>query len=447
MERSLPLWVFLLCILLWAIFTVMFGWAIKSTLSGSDRSGILGEAAVEIASFPKTTRQVVQELLGDEDGNVRVYREQYADLSLFEPIPTNSDIEVPSLFMKADRAAMSDGWRVLAGAFQIGGNIENAVLLISPDLEIVRIWLLDEVAVGDLEPQSKLGKLVHGMEVLRDGSIIFTFDNSISLQKFDVCGAREWATAGDFHHSVALDDTSETVWTFNDQSTIAQVSVDDGSILREISIDDVIAKNPGIDILEIRRIHFNDNHINSRETTGFWLEDPFHFNDVDPLPAAIASQFDGFEAGDLLLSSRSLNLVFVLDPDTLEVKWWRMGTVQRQHDPDWLPSGEILIFNNRMSRDYSEIITIDPNTFEKEIIVDGSAHEFYTRVRGKHQMLDDGTVVVTSAQQGRAFEVNADGDVVFEVANVKLGAENTAYVISELRWLPRDFFDAEDWQC
>ena len=106
-----------------------------------------------------------------------------------------------------------------------------------------------------------------------------------------------------------------------------------------------------------------------------------------------------------------------------------------------------MVLNNRMSRDFSEVITIDPDTFDKTVVLDGRKHEFYTRIRGKIQLLDNGALLVTSTQQGRAFEVNHDGDVVFELVNLKPGDEATNYVISELRWLPRDYFDTEAWQC
>jgi hypothetical protein len=437
---------------LWALFTVAFGSALKSTLSGSDQGGFLGAAALKVATFPLIAKNVILELYGYASGDykdeaIRIQREDNADYSGFAPIPTTAAIKIPGLMMKADPAIMSKGWRVLSGAFQINGGIENAVLLVSPDLEIVRTWILDEIPVGGLKPAAKYRKFVHGVEILPDGSVIFTFDNSISLQKFNACGEREWAIAGDFHHAVTLDDTAKSLWTFSDQKTIAQVSVEDGSILRKISMDEIIAKNPMIDILEIRRHHATDLGTNSRNTTGKWLYDRHHLNDVDPLPAALADRFDGFNAGDLLLSARSLNLVFVLDPRSLEIKWWRIGAVQRQHDPDWLASGEIMVLNNRMSRDFSEVVTIDPKTFDKTVLLDGRNHKFYTRIRGKHELLDDGTLVVTSPQQGRAFEVTGNGDVAFEVINVKPGTENLNYVISDLKWLPRDYFHREDWQC
>ena len=352
--------------------------------------------------------------------------------------------------MRADPTKITKGWRVLTGAFQINGDIENAVLLISPDLKIVRTWILDEVPIGNLEPQPKYRKLVHGMEILRDGSVIFAFDDGMSLQKLDSCGKREWATAGNFNHSVTLDDTGETVWTIINHDIIARVAVKDGAVLRQISMNEVIVNNPMIDILEIRRQHSNDLGRNSRNTDGSrWLGDSYHLNDVDPLPTAIADRFESFKAGDLLVSARSLNLIFVLSPATLKIKWWRIGAVQRQHDPDWLARGKIMVLDNRMSRDFSQIVAIDPHTFDEAVMLDGRKYKFYTRIRGKVQLLDDGTLLVTSSQQGRAFEVNRDGDVVFEVVNRKPGDAVTNYVISALRWLPSEYFnmDPETWKC
>jgi hypothetical protein len=451
MGRSIPLWVLFLCVLLWGLFTIAFGWTVKSSLTESGASGPLGKAAVEIASFPTVTKDVILEVFGYASGDykdesIRVQREEDADYSDFEPFPTTSAIKVPGLLMRANPAKMSDGWRILVGGFQIDGDIENAVFLISHDLKIVRMWSLDEIPVGHVKPHPKHRKFVHGLEILKDGSLIFTFDDGVSLQRFNACGERQWTIGGLFHHAVTLDDSGESVWTLKNH-VIAQVAVEDGSILRRIPMHDVIAKNPMIDILEIRREHPNDLDVNSRNTTGEWMADPIHLNDVEPLPAAIADRFDRFSAGDLLISARSLNLVFVLDPETLKIKWWRIGATQRQHDPDWLANGEIMVLNNRMSRDFSEIVSIDPDSFERTVMFDGRRSDFYTRIRGKHQLLDNGMLVVTSPQQGRAFEVGRDGETVFEVVNQKPGSETTNYVISELRWLPRDYFDVETWQC
>lgn len=452
LNRSVPLWIFLLCFLLWALVTVAFGWAVKSTLAGSDRSGMLGKAAVEIASFPTTAKLVILEVTGQISGSykdqyIRAERDKNVDYSDFEPVPTASGIEVQGLLMRADPARMADGWRLLVGVFTINGEIEDAVLLMSPKLEIVKVWVLDEISLNDLEPQPKNRRIIHGLEFLDDASLIFTFDGSVSLQRVDRCGERLWAIGGKFHHAVTLDDTGESVWTFGSLDTIVQVSVEDGAIIREISMDEIILKNPMIDILELRRLHSNDLGTNSRNTAGDWMSDNYHLNDVDPLPAAIADRFDGFDAGDLLVSARALNLVFIIDPDTLEVLWWRIGAVQRQHDPDWQPNGEITVLNNRMSRDFSEIISIDPGTLRRTTLFDGRQNDFYTRIMGKHQMLDTGALIVASTQQGRVFEVNRKGDVVLEIVNVKPDSDTTNYVITEMKWLPLNSFDLGNGEC
>jgi hypothetical protein len=452
MNRPIPLWFFLFCILLLGLFTIVFGWSVKSTLSGSNRSGVFGKTAVEISSFPNTVKEVLGELLSYASGSyvdksISVAREADDDYTDFAPISTSEGINIDSLIVKATPEKMARGWRFLIGAFSLDGEVENSAVLIDPDLTVVKSWKLDEVPVGDSQPRPKYRKFVHGFEALPDGSILFTFDGSISLQKFDACGIRQWSTAGDFHHAITLSDDNKSVWTFTDRETIAQVSTSNGEILRKITMDEVIENNLDIDLLEIRRLHNNELGVNARNTEGKWLEDRFHLNDVDPLPASIANRFDCCQAGDLLISARSLNLLFVIDPDTKKIKWWRAGAVQRQHDPDWLPSGAVSVLNNRMSRDYSEITKIDLESFERSSLYDGLQGDFYTRIRGKHQVLSQGNIDITSPQQGRAFEVTTSGEIVFEVYNVKPESDDTNYVISEMKWYPPEYFDLENMKC
>jgi Arylsulfotransferase (ASST) len=452
MNRPIPLWCFLFCLLVWVLVTVVFGWLVLSDSKDRPDKGIIRTAAVQIASFPSETKEVILQLISYytgsyKDEKFRVARAESPHYADFKKVSARSGIDVEGLLMRADPGAMAEGWRLLVGAFSFDGEVENAALLMSPELEIVRRWILDEDPADGLEPAAKYRKLIHGVEILDDGSLIFAFDDGVSLQRVDACGKRQWVTGGLFHHAVTLDDGGESVWTFSGVDTIAQVAVADGTIMREISMDEVIARNPMIDILEIRRKHRNDQAENSRNTAGRWLPDRFHLNDVDPLPADLADRFDGFDAGDLLVSARSLNLLFVLDPDTLEVKWWRVGAMQRQHDPDWAPNGEIMALNNRMSRDFSEIASINPRSFERTTVFDGRKNNFYTRVRGKQQMLPSGALEVTSPQQGRAFEVNSDGDIVLEIVNQKPDSDNINYVISEMRWLPSSRFDGRQWEC
>ena len=165
----------------------------------------------------------------------------------------------------------------------------------------------------------------------------------------------------------------------------------------------------------------------------FW-----HPNDIDPLPKELKKYYPDFNAGDLLVSLRSPNLVFILDQKTLKVKWWRQGLTRRQHDPDWNEKGTITIFNNNTNRGYSNITELNPVTYEYDIIVDGKTYNFYTWWRGNHQMMHNGGVLITSSDQGRVFEIDGEGNLVFEFLNNY--GKNQYLSISEARFLPKNFF-------
>jgi hypothetical protein len=230
-------------------------------------------------------------------------------------------------------------------------------------------------------------------------------------------------------------------------SKLVQLSVADGTITKEISIAEIVAANPSIDVLELRRRHEDAPTVNDRGHPGEWLKDPFHLNDVDPLPRSLAAKFPMFSAGDLLVSARELNLIFVVDPATLAIKWWDVGATIRQHDPDWEADGQLSAFNNRMARGYSEIIKIDPATYRKTVAVDGRAIDFYSRGGGKHQALPGGGWLITSSWQGHVTEVSADGNIALEFFSVLDDDGPIIGKFSEAIFVPEDALAASAFQC
>lgn len=446
MEKCVPLWLFLLTLLFGLLFTVFFGWSAINTFSGGGRTGKFGEAALTIASFPSLVKTVFSDVLIDtldQDKLMRVPRHAQ-DLSGFTPLKNGPGVHVEGLLVRADAQALArtPGWRVLVGAFTIKGEPQQAVLAISPKLVIRHAWLLSETDIEGQKPSPPHRKLVHGVQVMPDASVIVAFDGGVSLQRFDRCGKRLWAVPGRFNHSVMLDESGEYVWTLRD-TDIIKVAAATGQVVKTITVTEIIDANPDIDILDIRRHDDDGLGNNHRVTPRVLLHDPHHLNDADPLPAALAGRYPGFEAGDLLISARSLNLLFVMDPDTLRVKWWRVGATVRQHDPDWSPSGAITVFDNRMERSFSRIVSIDPASYRTNVLFDGRSNDFYTRIRGKHQITPAGNLLVTASHQGRYFEVDAAGRPILEVINTKPGDARFSYALSEAAWFPPDAFNFE----
>lgn len=351
--------------------------------------------------------------------------------------------------------AVVPGWRIVVGMFDLDGERRHAALALDADMTVRHVWQLHERGVEvpeGVEIATPFYKFPHGFAVLPDGSVIFGFDHGKSLRRFDVCGQEQWTRTGGFHHAVTYAPDTDSVWVLRAgpaekpdmpidkhfRDNIVEIAASDGRTLREFHLHGIMAANPDIDVLGIRQI---DDHMRDEPR---WAHDPHHMNDVDPLPPALADRFPGFEPGDVVLSLRSINLVMVVDPDSLDVRWYRFGIGRRQHDPDWLPDGRLMVFDNNMNRGPSRIVAVDPHTYDVEVLVDGAAYDFHTGIRGKHQRLPDGTVAITSAMQGRVFEVAPDGSVAFELVNFRDAAtKEEIVVISEALWLPPDWFDFE----
>jgi len=365
-----------------------------------------------------------------EDHRDELFSDKFTSL---EGLPLNPRRSEPRVRMAS---AAPRGYRLLYGAFDFKTSFIGAILL-DPEGKLAHYWNVSQENV-DWTHRPDNNVFPHGIDITRDGSIVVAFDAGTSLAKYDYCNNETWRIKGNFHHSVALDNDN-SLWTWGTPGidsgygmNFTRVDLDSGEILQTAHILKVMNANPEIDIFGILQTDSVDG--------SNWIEDQWHPNDIEPLPAKWDDKYPGFSAGDLLVSFRSPNLIFVMAPDTFKVKWWRQGLVRRPHDPDWNNRGTISIFNNNMHRGYSSIVEIDPVSYEHRIMLDGEKYDFYTWHQGKHQTLKNKGVLVTSPKQGWAFETNESGDIVFEFLNY-YGNKTNFLSVSEARFLPVDFFE------
>lgn len=303
-------------------------------------------------------------------------------------------------------------------------------------------------------PKNQKGRQILGQGgVTDDGHIIF--NSYLSLLVTNICGDRllEVPTEegrpfsqGDgvgFHHKASGD--GSLIWTWYGNS-LRQYDLRSKTLIREISLLELVAANPERPVFEARLIKSN-----LRGTVGQWkysdlknglkleqisLHDPFHQNDVDVLPQAKAQLFPNFVPGDLLLSFRSLNLIVVIDPNTLKIKWHHFGDFSRQHDPDWGPNGEIIVYDNRSHQMASRIISINPVTHKVTTLIDGEEWGFYQFAQGNQHMSADGRILFTNNSEV-AHATNDRLDFYFKYKNNRGSALDigTAYHITEEQYL------------
>lgn len=350
-------------------------------------------------------------------------------------LPLNERRLAPTIYLASHAP---EGYRVIFGTFDFDETLHGAILLNSEG-ESEHFWKITQESLPWFS-HSDTNVFPHGFEIDSDGSIVTAYDAGSSLTKYDYCGNIIWQIAGSFHHSIDFEDEA-SIWVWEhvkiDQDWVqylVKVDYTTGERIKSIPLPDIVEKNHDIDIFGIRQIDTGKGSTWVDDGGGRW-----HPNDISPLPKEYARFYKDFKPGDLLISLRNPNLIFVIDPDSLKVKWWRQGLVRRQHDPDWNDRGTITIFNNNMHREYSNIVEIDPATYKHRVALDGKPYDFYTWWRGKHQPLPGGGLLVISSDQGRVFETDAEGNVTFEFIN-RYAENNQTLAISEARFLAPDFF-------
>lgn len=341
---------------------------------------------------------------------------------------------------------VADDSLVLMVGFFEGG---TQARLVERDGTVVHQWSMDyfdhfpdpEQRYCDLN--SRLRVDTHGAVLTEAGELVFNYEYCGTV-KLNQCGEVMWTLSDDTHHSLTRAEQGgywilgRLVWPSSDdpdrfspfahpfngddilEDTIMRVS-EDGEVLEEVSIPVLMRDNGLMPIMTATGESF---------TSGGRAE-LVHSNKLTELPQNLADAYPLFEAGDLAISMRGLNLVMVLDGETRAVKWHHVGPWLRQHDPEFRPDGRISIFNNNVFRNAyvneqtnlntpfdTNIIVIDPVTNETEVVFgQAPGQEMLSVIRGQHELLPNDGMIITEFDAGRVLEVNASGDIIWEYVN------------------------------
>ena len=193
------------------------------------------------------------------------------------------------------------------------------------------------------EKGSKFNLLPNHPLLASNGDIIFNTYNS--LIRMDICsGTPLWVLDEVMHHSNEFDEDGN-IWT----ASISNEGFADNYWLYDRVRDDAIASvSPNGDL--IKRYSFakilRDNGLESllslgNARTGF---DLVHLNQISV--ARSSSPF--WQVGDLLISARNLNTVFLYRPTTNRIIWFKTGPWMGQHSVDFVGNHKISVFDNHV---------------------------------------------------------------------------------------------------
>ena len=257
---------------------------------------------------------------------------------------------------------------------------------------------------------------IHGVHLYDNGDLVVSLGGQ-GAAKLDRCGQVLWRITNATHHHVEpLPDGSvlipDHVKRYAEQADRPRVGLGpsgfylddrllhidrDGHVINEKSVIDILFESGWESLL----------FSGPGRSKMVQEEDPTHLNDVEALPAEMASAFPMFNAGDLMMSFRHLNTVLVVEPKNWHVKWAMTGPWLMQHDPDFLPNGHILVYDNRVTGakpvlGNTRLVEVDPATKQIVRIFEGKGEEaFYASERGEQQRLPNGNLLLVDPFGGR----------------------------------------------
>ncbi len=309
------------------------------------------------------------------------------------------------------------------------------IQLIDSTGRVLHQWKTDPAEIWPVSPHTDhvRGKkntsdnYVHGCYLFANGDVIFNIEY-MGLVRMNASGKVLWTLPYRTHHSISrdqdgnfwvcgfkwIDDTPEGRARLArypglklpvGEDFALKVS-EDGKILREISILKVLYQNGYKQLIRQSKIR---------------SDDILHTNDVEALRSDMVNQYPLFAAGDIVVSCRFLNTIFVIDPETEKIKWLCNRFLQ-QHDPDFLKNGWISVFDNNCDGTDnsfypggSQIVAVKPGRDEVRILYPKTKEqEFYSSHMGKVQVLPNGNLLITEARRSRVFETDPSGEIVWE---------------------------------
>jgi outer membrane protein assembly factor BamB len=309
---------------------------------------------------------------------------------------------------------------------------------------IVHVWNvnLDELwdglknVSGDV---STLSITPIGMALEADGSLVVTFQGNntfpfaIGIAKFDRDGHILWKRFDNSHHWPAVDGEGRI---YTPYATFPKETVYVGSSAIELKCATGRPAMDGIRVLSpdgntLRDIPVMQSFVDSGYVGMFYgLRDgcdPTHLNSIALVTDEVAKHLPGTKAGDLLVSLREPSAIAILDGVTGRVERAVSGITAAQHNPQFLPDGSVLAFDNlggSKALGGSRLARVNLLTGASQTIFP-LGHEigllpFSSTVAGTVKVSRDGRrALIADSEQGRIIEIDiATGKVLWIYENV-----------------------------
>jgi len=399
-----------LLILLFVIWSALFGSVLKHHYENGENFQFLQKIAVTIAKIPNTAEDMIKFIIKGKNFNPNKppILTKHKDKKRFEqfiPNKRNALLVLPRYDYSLSRSLVDI---VDLNNFEVIHTYKHDIAEMN-----------DQVTNTEVFPRIKIDNAPirftyqHPL-ILDDGSLISIYGPAFKL---DFCSNLKWINDKNyFHHSNMLDHEGN-IWIggiMNPQSkyvkkyatkdyaddAIIKINTD-GKILYYKSVTEILIENNLVDA----NIFFSG-------------DDPIHLNDIEPS----FSDTEYWKQEDVFLSPRSQSAIVHYRPSTNKVINYITGPFAQQHDVDIISDKEISIFNNNnflVDNEYSEVVIYNFETNEFRTLFNDQLQKnnFKTIGAGLSHIFNDGALMVEEQNHGRIILFNNEGEKEWEFVN------------------------------
>lgn len=205
---------------------------------------------------------------------------------------------------------------------------------------------------------------------------------------------------------------------------------DDGTVKKDINIVKAIGKSKYSGLLRLVN--------NSSEF------DLLHLNTVVAINSKDARRIDhpAFKAGNLIITSKKINAIMVLNPNKEKVIWAKLGLMNLGHENTITHAGQLLLFDNFWNEKRSRVIKYDPATDRITWTYTGrEVDQFFSSCCGALAETVHNNVLIGEKGSGRILEIHPQNGLVWQYNNPNVMQDGTPSAIYGVEYYKPDYFN------
>ena len=272
-----------------------------------------------------------------------------------------------------------------------------------------------------------------------NGDLLAVFEG-MGLIKLDRNSDLLWAVPNGSHHDLEVRENGE-IYVLTSIAHLRSEIREDGPILEDfvtvLGADGAERRHYSV-VDALRDSDFGTLLTHSKGWEGL-QGDLLHTNTLEILDGKHAERSRAFKKGNVLVSMPAVDAIAVIDLDTNRVVWALTGMFEGQHDPTFVDTGNLLIFDNLSEPEGSRVIEVDPFTQDIAWVYRAEGETaFYSEFSGANSRLPNGNTLITESEGGRAFEVTPDKRIVWEFRSPHQAGDNQEFIAAllEMQRLP-----------